>query len=105
MPRLYCERLREQSSCIRLLLSLTAARCVGPETLTYGVVKNALAPQSPTATSYIGTQGDFSLAPGLTLAIELAEKDLAVRLESNSAPPSNRPRLAPTLLGPWPGTT
>ena len=44
----------------------------------------------------IGTQGDFTLAPGLTRAIELAEKDLALHLDKNSkAPPPKRPRHTP----------
>ena len=43
----------------------------------------------------IGTQGDFSLAPGLTRAIELAEKDLAIRLDNISKPPPKRPRHNP----------
>ena len=44
----------------------------------------------------IGTQGDFTLAPGLTRAIELAEKDLALHLDKISkAPPSKRPRHTP----------
>ena len=45
----------------------------------------------------IGTQGDFTLAPGLTRAIELAEKDLALRLAQDTrAPHPKRPRHAPS---------
>ena len=47
----------------------------------------------------IGTQGDFALAPGLTRAIELAERDLALHLDNiTKAPPPKRPRHTPPTL-------